>query len=59
MGLALDEPKDDDHRIEQDGVRFLVGRELTMWFAFGKSLYIDYDQWANGFPVYLSGASCC
>jgi hypothetical protein len=57
--LALDEPKDHDHRVEQDGLRFAMGPELRIWFAFGRSIHIDYDRWTDGFPVYLSGARCC
>lgn len=57
--MALDEPKEDDKRVEQDGLRFLIGKELDVWFALGRALYIDYDRWADGFPVYLSGARCC
>jgi hypothetical protein len=57
LGLALDEPKEDDQRIERGGVSFLVGSELSHWLKFRSPIVLDYDVANEGFKLGM-GASC-
>ena len=61
MGLALDEPKANDKRIEVEGLSFLMDSEVAdMIRSFG-SLFIDYQDrfWAKGFQLSFPGKGSC
>jgi hypothetical protein len=55
MGLALDEPQNDDESIEQSDVTFLIPREIQQWIASGVELHVDYNQYWQSFSVRLGG----
>ena len=59
MGLALDEPKAGDQRIEQDGVPFLLGSDLNVWLSQGRSVVIRYDDDLDTFLVRLTWQGRC
>ena len=59
MGLALDEPKDDDERLDVEGISLALGRELRLWLAGGRGVLVRYDEDLDRFFVRLSGPSCC
>lgn len=61
MGLALDEPKVNDERIEAEGFSFVMDSEVAdMIRSFG-SLFIDYQDrlWARGFQLSFPGKGPC
>lgn len=61
MGLALDEPKANDKRIEVEGLSFLMDSEVAdMIRSFG-NLFIDYQDrlWAKGFQLSFPGERLC
>jgi hypothetical protein len=61
MGLALDEPKANDERIEVEGFSFLMASEVAdVIRSYGK-LLIDYKDrpWAKGFQLSLPGKGAC
>jgi hypothetical protein len=61
MGLALDEPKVNDERIEVEGFPFIVGSEVGNVIRSFGSLFIDYQDrfWAKGFQLSFPGKSSC
>ena len=63
MGLALDEPKDTDERIERDGLLFLLGSDLSMWLRMGLFVKLDYHTAMSSFTLAMSrpggGGGCC
>ena len=61
MGLALDEPKADDERIEAEGFSFLVASEVADLIRSFGSLLIDYKDrpWAKGFQLSFPGKGSC
>ena len=61
MGLALDEPKANDERIEVEGFSFLVASEVADVVRSCGKLFIDYKDrpWAKGFQLSLAGKSSC
>lgn len=50
MGLALDEPKDNDKTFEEDGVQFLVEQGLLTICGAIKVDFMDAD-YRSGFSV--------
>jgi Fe-S cluster assembly iron-binding protein IscA len=50
LGLALDEPKDTDDIMEQDGLKFLVDRGLTAQTGEIKVDFIDAGP-RSGFSI--------
>ncbi len=61
MGLALDEPRDNDERVEVEGFSFLMDSQVAdMIRTYGK-LSIDYSDhfWTKGFQLSLSGITGC
>jgi hypothetical protein len=61
MGLALDEPKANDERIEVEGFSFIVASEVAdLIRSYGK-LLIDYKDrpWAKGFQLSFPGKGVC
>ncbi|RLB59572.1 MAG: hypothetical protein DRI90_15255 [Deltaproteobacteria bacterium] len=61
MGLALDEPREDDQCFERGGVSFLVGSELSHWLKFRSPITLDYDVANDGFKLGMGMGSydCC
>ena len=61
MGLALDEPKAKDERMEVEGFSFIMGSEVADAIRSYGDLLIDYADhpWARGFELSLSGTSPC
>lgn len=57
--MALDEPRDDDQRIERGGVSFLVGSELSHWLKFRSPIVLDYDVANEGFKLGMGGGGGC
>lgn len=57
MGLALDEPRDDDDQYEIDGLKFLVGAHDRSLIASGAGVNIEYTKsfFGEGFWVSLLG----
>lgn len=60
MGLALDEPQDDDQQVQVNGVTVLIRPDEAGWLDDAQ---VDYHQeeWRQGFSVTRGGAgsSCC
>ena len=58
--MALDEPKEDDEVLENDGITYLVNKQL---FDRVKPIQIDFvaDYMGSGFSVSgnFSTAGCC
>jgi len=61
MGLALDEPKANDERIEVEGFSFIVDSEVADVIRSFGSLFIDYKDrlWAKGFQLSFPGKGAC
>jgi Fe-S cluster assembly iron-binding protein IscA len=61
MGLALDEPKPSDERVEVEGLSFVVASEVADIIRSFGSLLIDYKDrpWAKGFQLSFPGAGSC
>jgi hypothetical protein len=56
--LALDEPKNDDQRVDHLGVPFVVGSELHLWLRLGRELHVAYTAGDDRFTVRMTGPSC-
>ncbi len=58
MGLALDEPQDDDEQQTVNGILVLSRADDAAWLTDAQ---VDYhkDAWREGFSVTRGGASCC
>ena len=50
MGLALDEPSEDDQVFNQEGITYIIGKEL---FEQVKPIKVDYvdTPMGNGFSI--------
>ncbi len=61
MGLALDEPRAGDERIEAEGFSFIVGSEVADAIRLYGELLIDYADhlWTKGFKLSFTGRDCC
>jgi len=60
MGLALDEPGNDDERHEHHGLTFLVDDEAKRLLDMYGGLLVDYDDQWGRFRVNLGrGEACC
>ncbi len=61
MGLALDEPKAGEERIEVEGLSFIVGSEVADAIQSYGDLFIDYVEhpWVKGFKLSFPGESSC
>jgi hypothetical protein len=61
MGLALDEPKGDDARIEAEGFPFVMASEVVDAIRSYGSLFIDYTDhpWIKGFQLSFLGKVPC
>ncbi len=59
MGLALDEPQDDDEQLQVNGILVLARPDDVSWLSDAE---VDYHSGAGreGFSVQRGGsASCC
>jgi Fe-S cluster assembly iron-binding protein IscA len=61
MGLALDEPKANDERIDVEGFSFIVDSEVAEIIRSRGNLFIDYKDhpWAKGFQLSFPGKGSC
>jgi hypothetical protein len=62
MGLALDEPKEDDKKYEVEGLSFIIDKDVTDALRHYGNVSIDYNDrpfFAKGFQVSLTGAASC
>ncbi len=61
MGLALDELKANDEKVEVEGFSFIMASEVGETIRLYGSLLIDYVEkaWEKGFQLSLSGKVSC
>ena len=64
MGLALDEPHDDDESFEIDGLSVVVGPRDSSYITGGQGVRVDYTTgfFGSGFWVARRGGyatGCC
>jgi len=61
MGLALDEPKTNDEKIEVEGFSFLMASEVVDTIQSYGNLFIDYFEhpWMKGFQLSFQGRGSC
>jgi len=61
MGLALDEPKANDEKIEAEGFSFVMTSEVADTIRPYGDLLIDYMEhpWMKGFQLSLLGKVSC
>jgi Fe-S cluster assembly iron-binding protein IscA len=59
MGLALDEPKANDEKIEVEGFSFIMASEVVDTIRSYENLFIDYVEhpWTKGFQLSFPGKS--
>ena len=50
MGLALDEPTDDDEKVDVEGLEILVERRAALFAAQSMIDYVD-SLWGRGFSI--------
>ena len=57
MGMALDEPEQNDEQFDKDGIRYVVDKELL---EMAKPIKVDFLETDNGSGFYItSGMSSC
>ena len=61
MGLALDEPKTNDEKIEVEGFTFIAAGDVADLIRSHGSLSIDYVEglFKKGFQLSLAGQHTC
>ena len=61
MGLALDEPRANDERIDVEGFSFIMASEVADAIRSYGNLLIDYKEllWMKGFQLSLLGQVSC
>jgi hypothetical protein len=61
MGLALDEPKANDEKIEAEGFPFIMTSEVADTIRSYGNLLIDYMEhpWMKGFQLSFLGKVSC
>jgi len=61
MGLVLDEPTENDEKIEEGGFSFIMVSEVANTIRSSGSLFIDYRNslWSKGFQLSLAGQGAC
>jgi len=61
MGLALDEPKTNDEKIEVEGFSFIMASEVADTIRSYGNLLIDYTDhlWMKGFQLSFLGKGFC
>ena len=57
MGLALDEPKEDEQPIQVNGIRVLVA-EIAKPFVDNATVDYVKEPYGEGFVITVSEASC-
>ena len=59
--MALDEPKEDDTKIEEDGITFVVDAQTSDILAQSGGLTIDYinESYRRGYMLKLGSAGDC
>ena len=58
MGLALDEPKDEDHAEDIDGITFLADEELEDYLG-DREVRVESHPLVSGLIVRVAGAASC
>jgi hypothetical protein len=60
MGLALDEPKENDERMQVEGFSFIVAPNVADTIRSYGNLLIDYKEypWIKGFQLSLGKGFC-
>ena len=51
MGLALDEPTDEDLSVEVDGLRFVMGPRDRSYVEYFGGVTIDWSERRGGYSV--------
>jgi hypothetical protein len=61
MGLALDELKVNDEKMEVEGISLIMTSEVAETIRSYGDLLIDYVEhlWIKGFQLSLLGKGCC
>jgi hypothetical protein len=61
MGLALDEPKANDEKIEAEGFSFIMASDVADTIRSYGNLLIDYMEhpWTKGFQLSFLGEVSC
>ena len=61
MGLALDEPKANDEKIDVEGFSFIMALEVADTIRSYGNLFIDYKEllWMKGFQLSFLGQVSC
>ena len=61
MGLVLDEPTENDEKIEVEGVSLIMVSEVATAIRAHGKLFIDYrsNLGSRGFQLSLSGQGAC
>ena len=59
--MALDEPKDDDQVVDNNGIKFLMDNQTTDILRQSGGLTIDYvnEAYRKGYMLTLGGAGDC
>ncbi len=61
MGLALDEPRTSDEKIDADGISFVATKEVAKTIRSSGGVSIDYidSRFAKGFRLNLRDRGAC
>jgi hypothetical protein len=61
MGLVLDEPRENDQKIESEGFSFVVASDVADMIRSYGNVLIDYKDhlWTKGFHVTFPGRGPC
>lgn len=58
MGLALGEPHEDDVKVEEQGARIYLAKQVDEWFR-GAELGWEPDNWGGNFTFDHPSMSSC
>lgn len=59
MGLALDEPGEEDETVTHNGVTYMMGQDVDRFLPPGAQLAIDLDGYRGGVYVRVVGQRDC
>ena len=59
MGLALDEPSDDDETVQSEGLTFLLGKNIVSYLQPGENIRVDFDPHWRHLTVKTAWSSSC
>jgi len=59
LGLALDEPGDDDETADHAGVTFMIGADLDRFVSPRAKLAVGLDPWHGSIYVRVAGQREC